>query len=259
MILYKYLSFCNGLKVIKGNKISFTQPDYFNDPFDAPIFERSDSSDYVSRVLGNIRSEIKSNVMREKYGILSLTRLPNNPLMWAHYAESHEGIVIGINIKKAGFLCEKTNFIPASFGSVIYSNSRPGMVSNLAPEHGLRLGDTHAFPREHYEKLQNLFLTKPMCWAYEEEVRVVKCLNGISSDKRQNDSGNFDFCSLENNKELYLYKLPDNSIEEVYVGVKMNEEQITDLRSTMTDSIPGRKLYRCALDNKKYTINSFTE
>jgi hypothetical protein len=36
-------------------------------------------------------------------GILSLTEVPDEPLMWAHYAESHCGILVGFNEQHAFF------------------------------------------------------------------------------------------------------------------------------------------------------------
>ncbi|MDR4497425.1 MAG: DUF2971 domain-containing protein [Candidatus Scalindua sp.] len=66
-------------------------------------------------------------MLKENYAVLSLTRSPLNPLMWAHYGQEHSGIVIDIDINGAGFTNEKNNFVPVHLGNVIYTQTKPVM------------------------------------------------------------------------------------------------------------------------------------
>ncbi|WP_249370579.1 DUF2971 domain-containing protein [Vibrio sp. 11-4(1)] len=61
-----------------------------NDPMEGHYFQRS----------GRLSSEFKSALKGEKrsYGIVSLSEIADNTLMWAHYANGHNGIAIGVEI-----------------------------------------------------------------------------------------------------------------------------------------------------------------
>jgi DUF2971 family protein len=124
MILYKYVSFETGKKILEQNYVRFTQPKFFNDPFDLPTYPKKATPNAIDGMLENIRTWGKGYIWAENIGILSLTRTPNNPLMWSHYANKHEGMVIGFDAVKAGLTCEKSNLIPAQYGSVIYVSKR---------------------------------------------------------------------------------------------------------------------------------------
>jgi hypothetical protein len=87
MILYKYVSFDGGCEILGGASIAFSNPWDFNDPFEMAsshgILPKSNFAPIV----------LKS--MMERSGVLSLTRSPLNPLMWAHYAqESIKGDIL---------------------------------------------------------------------------------------------------------------------------------------------------------------------
>jgi hypothetical protein len=77
MILYKYVSFKGGLKILESNSIGFSNPWDFNDPFEmAASHGLLPNSSFAPLVLRKLM---------ETTAILSLTRSPLNPLMWAHY------------------------------------------------------------------------------------------------------------------------------------------------------------------------------
>ena len=96
--------------------------------------------------------------------------------MWAHYADKHKGAVIEIDAREAG-LTGTDLLIPVQFGSVVYMK-RPNPDVALARgfdalrSQAVSSGENR-FEIGNYEGLQRLFLTKPMPWSYEEEVRAV--------------------------------------------------------------------------------------
>jgi hypothetical protein len=63
-----------------------------------------------------------------------------------------------------------------------------------------------------------LFLQKPIFWAYEEEVRVAKCIADRDSEG-VNLSGCFNLVEIEG-RRLYCYQLPKGSIKEIYLGLR---------------------------------------
>lgn len=118
---YKYMEYGEGAKsLIKDATMKFTNPDKFNDPFDCMPSYSLDCVDQIDKetlikaanVLGYSPSErimnkrkmiakMKrsvtdgswNNSIKNDVGICSLTSKACNLLMWAHYGDSHRGIV----------------------------------------------------------------------------------------------------------------------------------------------------------------------
>jgi hypothetical protein len=253
MMLYKYVSFVVAKAILQKNAIGFSQPKFFNDPFDLPSYPPEPTANPIDAAFAHLRTWGKNHIWTENTGILSLTRTPTNPLMWAHYADKHEGIVVGIDAVVAGLTDEDSNFIPAQYGGVIYVSRRSNQqfVGNFKT--GLEVGGTHHFPHDHYEKLQRVFLQKPMCWSYEEEVRVLKCLKGISPDNSTTPSGHFEIIDTAG-RPLYLLSLPPGSIKEVHLGFRSDLQVCDDLYYEANELHPGLSFFECTLDQGGMTV-----
>ncbi|BBP44952.1 hypothetical protein THMIRHAS_03250 [Thiosulfatimonas sediminis] len=122
MILYKYLSFNSGKKLIENGRIGFTTAEHFNDPFELRAVNLNFET---NPKMNNISEGAFRNRCNGAYAILSLTRQPLNALMWSHYGDSHRGMVVGIDIDEAGLNCEDMNLIPAKYGEIIYTATKP--------------------------------------------------------------------------------------------------------------------------------------
>lgn len=253
MILYKYMPLSTGEAVVGNNAILFSQPEHFNDPFDVPSYPDEPSTDPLSAMFSSIRTMAKNKAWSEYSGVLSLTRTPVNALMWAHYADQHKGIVVGIDVDRAGFTDITSNFIPAQFGSVIYASRRDTSDFTARPGTGIAVGATYHFPADHFEKLQRVFLHKPLYWAYEEEVRVIKCLRGISAPSATTQSGSFDVLSTPF-REMHLYIMPPGSIVELYVGIRAETESADALVRQAQAKNPQVKAYQCTLDTSTLSV-----
>ena len=251
MILYKYTSLETAKQILDSARIGFSQPKFFNDPFDRPIAVPVATEDPIRGVLADFGAQIKSEIWGEHTAILSLTRSPTNALMWAHYAHGHHGAVLEINVEVAGFTDVKRNMIPAQFGGVIYSRSRStGQYLSVFTE-GISVGETHHFVISHYEKLQRLFLTKPLEWSYEEEVRVVKCLKGVSSDgSSTNESGNWTILDVDK-RPLHCCEFPRNAIGKLFIGAKVDKNTVADLSA----EFPDVSVHRAVLNAVRFDIN----
>jgi hypothetical protein len=257
MILYKYASFDDGKKILESGSVRFTQPKFFNDPFDLPSYPEEESANPTGGIFAKLHIMGKNLIWRDNTGILSLTRTPTNPLMWAHYADKHRGMVIGIDAFAAGLTDETANLIPAQYGSVIYVSQRQDQPFISKPQSPLAVGSTYHFPHDHYEKLQRLFLHKPLCWSYEEEVRVVKCLKGISKGSSDTPSGHFDLIT-DGGRELHLYSLPSRSIVELYIGFRADLDTSDKLFEQVKQHNPQLAVYECNLDSGNLSVG-FTE
>lgn len=139
------------------------------------------------------RAEDRAQEYWGDLGILSLSAAENHLLMWAHYANSHTGMVIEFNPKSSFFKpSNKPNEIGlGSLAEVIYSHSRPSQ----------KLGD-NAVPRQ--------FCVKSEDWTYEHEWRVFQALE--LSCERLPIGG----------ETIHLFRLPPDAIKRVILGCRMD-------------------------------------
>ncbi|MFW6101558.1 MAG: DUF2971 domain-containing protein [Bacteroidota bacterium] len=258
MILYKYASYDAGIKIIENNNIGFSQPHHFNDPFELEASYPSDNNENpVTATFNDIRRSAKKDTWKQNTAILSLSRQPLNPLMWAHYSGAHTGFVIGFDVAIEEFTCEESNLIPVQYGSVIYTNKKPDAPFLSNPEEPLEVGGAFNFRSDQIERLQRKFLFKPACWAYEEEVRIVKCIKGIEDNKIL-PSGTFSEIEVQE-RPLYLLHLPKGAIKEVYMGVRLGERTdmpIQGIIAKIKQMQPGIKIFGCKISKHSWDLES---
>ncbi|MPY25008.1 DUF2971 domain-containing protein [Shewanella sp. YLB-07] len=244
------------MKIIENNSVGFSQPCNFNDPFELEASYPSEGGDNpVDSLFKGVRSWIKKDIWKRTTGILSLTRQPLNPLMWAHYSVEHTGMVIGFDSNIEAFTCEDTNLVPIQYGSVIYTGKKPDSRFLSKPTETMEVGGTFHFPYGQLERLQRMFLFKPMCWSYEEEVRIVKCLKGV--DKTPSiKSGEFSEIEVSG-RPIYLLSLPKGTIKEIYLGVRSSTLKSTgdhELYKVAKEHQPKAKIFACTISKSSWSL-----
>ena len=185
MILYKYYGFSAGLSALKSSQLGFRIPISFNDPFELSFLDNAEGPEVKLNDLDFKIKELKKSV-----AILSLTRTPLNPLMWAHYGEDHTGFVIGYKVDSPFLNDENYNLIPVDRGDVVYTNTKTLHQLNKKSRellHQVYLASQGLIEespdRSDFENLaRKIFLTKHSSWVYEEEVRVVKSFFSMFED-----------------------------------------------------------------------------
>ena len=226
MILYKYVSFDSGLRILESNTIGFTHLNDFNDPFESTAFGFKDRDGFLSK--GGQNSAFRNNFSK-KYASLSLTMNPLDPLMWAHYGASHTELAIGFDVDEAGFNDEGF-IIKAHQGKMEYFEQEP--ESNYIPNQDdlLNIGNDeyYSLNKSCGHLLKRAFLHKQICWLYEHEVRVVKNLKRADlisyAGKTYNDKKDFSnqnwSCVIHDFRPLYLFHFTSSAIKEIYTGEK---------------------------------------
>lgn len=194
-ILYKYRNWGDDYhkRVLTSNEVFLASPANLNDPFDASLPFRYDVAEMTPEnitkkllITGRKRwpeideTELHERAYREQFsgrfdddaywkdmhennkealhkdfGLLSLTRAPNNLLMWAHYANCHKGFCVGLD---TDILYDT---IGGTIGAVAYQNDFP--IMPLFSEE-----------RQDIEAVVKMLNTKSPHWNYEEEYRVSK-------------------------------------------------------------------------------------
>ncbi len=172
-------------RMFTDNEVYFANVDQFNDPFDCKFDYSFDASDrdaktYLLRGLernfpnwnrlqkrnwiakhlkmfrgknSGFEENLKQGTARilSEIGIYSLSRVPDDILMWSHYANCHKGFCIKF------FDDEKEKFI-ARAQAILYSDEYP-IVNPMKDDHRARLIKT--------------LLRKAKRWEYEKEWRII--------------------------------------------------------------------------------------
>ena len=172
-VLFKYYSAKRATEVLEHQRVYFSHPDLFNDPFelnphilDIDVSEQ-ELADFASE-LGlegitedrlresiNTRSSRALAIAEWKRNrlVFSMSETCNDLLMWAHYGQKHTGVVIGFNVNMRSFALRQDGR-PRSLSKVRYSTHRPS-------------AKTLADLREN-----EILLTKSLEWAHEREWRL---------------------------------------------------------------------------------------
>ena len=184
--LFKYTSFNEYSEdVFKNSQMWFPSPYEFNDPFEFQIADKGrytedDIFDYLVKAgmseedarklsaqyaskptdLDKFIENAKRKVF-EKYGILCLSKIRSNILMWSHYAKNHTGYVLGFDMSR------DIDFYMMPF-KVAYQEEYPAI----------------AYLKEKEKVVESSVKTKFKQWDYEQEVRILKSSHGLHEFKK---------------------------------------------------------------------------
>ena len=154
--------------IIKNNQLWFSKAKDFNDPFDCNLSEKNyTQSDFESfKILSRETLQVNTDITRENWiteknkiinekGILCLSKVNSNILMWSHYAKKHTGVVLGFDmLHDLEFFINPLN--------VKYSIEYEELNYFLNPKDAI---------------IQNLKI-KSKDWEYENEIRIIKLHSG---------------------------------------------------------------------------------
>ncbi len=264
MILYKYMSLRAALSVIESSSLGFSCLEDLNDPFECTAFGFEDSDETLT---ARVVTAACKNRFSRNYCVLSLTRQPLNSLMWTHYGDEHQGVVLGIDVHIAGLSDKNACIIPSQHGEVIYLATKPhhDPVITINDELLMRIGNGIDFETDAFNLVKRAFLYKSAEWHYEEEVRVVKDISNLpfsyySSEKR---SGPWRIILIKG-RPLYCLDIPPNAIKEIYLGchiyknfTKKKDFSEEELRKILLHW--GRKklkLWQCETDTHSWCLRA---
>ncbi|WP_052132451.1 DUF2971 domain-containing protein [Vibrio variabilis] len=176
---FKYLP-AERLDVLQNLKIRFSPLSELNDPYE---------------VYGVKEGNIVDMGFSNKYDgclVLSLSRSRNNLLMWSHYADAGAGFVLELDLNDKN--CTHIDSVEEKFKiyDVEYRDELRDINEVEAPD---------------------LFLTKPKCWEYEEESRIIAMSDSLYLSPPKDHSSS----------PLFLYDLPRDSIKTIYIGPTATE------------------------------------
>lgn len=212
---YKYISDNDSViqDIFKNHLIRFTQPSALNDPleFNPTIEFHTINTQYDTYYLDNVLLPSGYYLFRIKYiisqinryGILSLNRIPNSFSMWNLYSNGHKGAVLAL---KPEFYKHSCMLSPTGesykLEKVVYEDVYSLKLDDVTPD------DNGNIPLE--QIYSNFFFKKTSRWKDEREWRMVRPVDA------RND---FD---IKDSKKIYSFDFSLDCIEAIIFGAMMS-------------------------------------
>ena len=249
--LYRYEKFdkyC--ISNLKRQKIWFSVPKSFNDPFEFAFKLKSISNkecelvykklyqekwdkeprkeEYLSN--GKIKDLIKRDIdktteeifqkeklnLDENSGVCCFSEKNDDILMWSHYADSHKGFCLEFD----------TQYEPFNKAFKVNYSLEVPTIDPL-----VFLPDLNYPPEKMMAEYEKILATKYKCWEYEKEWRIFH----------------------EKTNQLYGY-LPQ-SLTGIYFGSEMEPAHIEILALILQGQNPYTKFYRVSKDIEHFKVN----
>jgi hypothetical protein len=206
LIIYHFLSFKDAVDDLEQKRIKVSTLDTLNDPFEFMPYRR-----YEFKERQPFNAVFR--VVAKKWGILCFSETWKEQLLWAHYANKHQGIALGFEIPKEKLL--KVSYVS----------------DEIRPK--FKLTDD---AKENELKFLNLAKLKFQEWKYEKEHRLLFQLKDCIKENGMH------FISFGNNLR----------IKEIVVGCRFNHKinggKISELAKELDVKIiptrPGWEDYR---------------
>jgi hypothetical protein len=266
-VLYKYCNQLGIVKILESLELKLPYISQVNDPLEClPFFRRPDdksaikarylsalkhknmlpSADYERRIdelfeTGEVQKKLAESSLKfqkewnRKNCLLSVSKTARNTVMWAHYADKHKGVVIGIDFDNVfpetnrgrGILMDPVN----------YSEQRP-QINILTDFKG---------PPEAFVKT---VLNKSTEWGYEQEFRTVILYAELKDLEQQGLACLKDF----NGKKTWFLRLNPEAIREIIFGLYTEKSLKLDIRKLIErPELQHVKLYQTE-ESETYTL-----
>jgi hypothetical protein len=128
------------------------------------------------------------DALNNNVGILSLSEVPDDAVMWAHYADNHRGMVLGFDEQHAFFNRRRSQNDEFYF-------LRRVLYADVAPAPSMLALDGDA-----------VFVTKGKQWAYEREWRMLAPLRDATRSLKVGED------------VVYLYTFPSEALTAIVFG-----------------------------------------
>lgn len=159
-------------------------------------------------------------------GVLCLSEVPDNLLMWAHYGASHTGFVLAFDTHHPYFNEKKSSDDEfRHIRRVVYSDDRPS--STLIELDGM-----------------DIFLTKSRHWSDEKEWRIFR---PFSEAETVHNSSPFN---------IHLFRFPPEALRAVILGARSSQNTSSEIVDVLraNNSLAHVRLKRARLDGSDFRL-----
>lgn len=253
--LFRFVSIPNNvgreslIQDITHNRITLANPKNFNDPMDpilrewlemqirdAKFIEDAKTFKLLKNALKHLRicslSGYKESRCHDRLTTFERQEQVNNPLMWAHYANSHKGICIEYEITPECLARHNNDNELLRLCPCAYRNHKP-MSDGIT--------------------LDNALKAKASCWSYEKEARLIYYSKDMSRWVNPNYK---DKNGKKNTKETRLLDyifLEGFSVKAIYFGVRISQKDYNDVICHLQNLNPSVELYKMEFNNYDIT------
>lgn len=228
MKLYKYVT-PQRIDVVRDVRIRFTPPGYLCDPFECrlvfnlPTDKENDEAIRLWRKWASF-----------EWGILCLTKRPDNFVMWAHYAAAHRGFLLEFDSENIFFNAHSVDYIDWLWFGEGPPFSHPGFGNIRDVDYTQQRPYT-----DNAEEIPlDSFFTKSKDWEYEEEVRMIFPIHTPDFYKE---------------KDIHLFKFPPEALTGIILGAGANER----LKNRFKNLIKENELNHVKLYKAKLNLHDF--
>jgi hypothetical protein len=158
-------------------------------------------------VAADLRRDFIDPVSSE-YGLLCLSAVSDNILMWSHYSRSHTGIVVGLDGRHALLSSNEPELVP-----VEYREERVKMGYHAARR-----------SRELQEQINSLIRRKSPQWSYEREWRQLRFLRQCKKEEDASSLGRVN----------YFFLIEPQLIRQVIIGCRAPKTLIREITKIKT-------------------------
>jgi hypothetical protein len=184
MRLFRYLDSTGALLTIEHKALRVSRLHELNDPFEWRI--GATDLEEGAEQLGEAVTEASLRDMSSTVGVICYSAVPDEPVLWSHYADRHRGMVLEIEAPDD----------PSVTVQVRYTDERPHI------EAARIFDEAHVRPA-----VEKLIRQKSKGWSYEQEYRQYVLLAGC--DARAGH---------------YYQKLEQGALKRVIVGWRSNSD-----------------------------------
>lgn len=274
MSIFKYMSENRIENILIDNKIRFTQPVYFNDPFEVKLAMKGFDTD--EKLIKNFDMNFMK-IIQEEYEKLDFEikyKISFETFLFFANSRKEERKKLYLNVmgNETTFLMIKKEFdeiinkligilsLTTEFDNLLmwahYSNEHKGFVVEFDSENDFfKMKDDNyiykGIQKVNYSKIrphkflienewEEIFLTKSEEWSYENEYRIIQRLQDADEVK-----GN-----------ISLFKFPKEMIQAIYCGCNMNtlkKERIIEIIKN-DNELNHIKVFEMKLSDKYYEL-----
>lgn len=262
-VFYKFFPVETWLpELLSGRSLLFSSRTTFNDPFDCrPNFRLRANKEAISFFQSKLRGLKLSPARRlikaiegvrtvnadpraisdhlqnllDNTGVLCLAEKWDEPLMWSHYAKSHQGITVGFHSD-----------------AEIFQLAQPVIYTDTLPQVLIPVDES---PQLFFDVFQN----KDSRWQYEEEWRIVKpYLDTLQRDEQYRDlvchTTVAEAQSLADQRGPATYQFPKTAIASVTLGMKIAPEDEKAVIKMIHDADLRISIYKVAPPSDQYLL-----
>ncbi|MDP8313724.1 MAG: DUF2971 domain-containing protein [Candidatus Celaenobacter antarcticus] len=250
-ILYKYIDFKGGKKLLSSSYLLIKKPSTFDDPYDCftSLIDFNNMPDSYFKYLINkyidfstkkdtieqcqlYNNKISKNklaklygtnffpIEKENWGVLCFSEKYENLLMWSQYSDSHKGICIGMNLKKLYLSFKSMEIKEITLLKVKY----------------LKKFKTYDYFKNKKEAIINWLRIKSKDWEYEREIRF--CFGQI----------------IPNNLEEIPVEIAKDVINQIYLGSNMDSHDQNEVIEICKKNYPNADIFKMRLDKCKFKL-----